>query len=130
MRLRVYLPTRTAVDEEVDKVGADGMEGRFQLLPRHVDYVTALQPGILQYWVNGEERLLAVNGGVLAKQGEEVLVSTPDAMEGESLEELHQAVGEAFQDLDERERRAYQAVQKMEADFVRRFVELEDYESL
>ncbi len=126
MRLQVLLPERVAVDQAVGKVFAEAENGAFCLLPRHVDFVAALVPGLLGFEdEQGHETLLAVDRGILVKCGEEVLVSTPRAIGGRPLGELQQAVQREIEELDERERRARSAVGKMEADFVRTLVNLE-----
>jgi len=125
MKLRVLLPTHVAVDEEVDQVNAEALNGAFCLLPRHADFVTALAPGILGYYQEEREWLLAVNGGTLVKCGEEVLVSTMEAVEGDDLGTLQRAVEKVFEEVGEREHRAHSALVKMEADFIRRFIEFE-----
>ncbi len=126
MKLRVLLPTHVAVEEDVRKVTAEAVDGSFCLLPRHVDVVAPLVPGILAFEAAAGERFLAVNGGLLVKCGDEVLVSTIGAVAGQHLEELEQAVEESFEHLNEREQRVRSAMEKMEADFVRRFIELQE----
>jgi F-type H+-transporting ATPase subunit epsilon len=126
MKLRVLVPERIEVDASVAKVKAEAEDGAFCLLPRHVDFVAALVPGLLLYEeASGEETLLAVDRGLLVKCGDEVLVSTTRAIGGRSLGELERAVEEQFKTLDQRQQRARAAIGKMEADFVRRLVELE-----
>jgi F-type H+-transporting ATPase subunit epsilon len=128
VRLRVILPTHGQIDEKVDKVIAEGRDGAFCLLPRHVDLAASLVPGILAFRKeSGEEVYHAVNGGILTKCGDEVRVSTPAAVGERSLGELERAVEEQFRSLDERERRARAAVAKIEADFIRGFLEMEDH---
>ncbi|MBD3308113.1 F0F1 ATP synthase subunit epsilon, partial [candidate division KSB3 bacterium] len=70
MKLRVLLPTRVLLDEEVTKVTAEAENGMFGILPRHVDFVTILVPGIVSFEIDGKEEFLAVDEGVLVKQGE------------------------------------------------------------
>ena len=125
MNLRVLLPTHVAVDEPVRKVIAEGAEGAFALLPRHADVVAALGRGLLIYESEAGERFLALNGGTLIKCGDEVLVSTPGAVQGDDLGALREAARNAFEATSEQERRARSALQRMEVDFVRRFVEFE-----
>jgi len=80
-------------------------------------------PGILTYRTSGRrENFMAVNGGILVKQGDTVEVATRMAVSGE-LGTLHETVNRFINDMDERERRARAAVARLEADFVRRFVE-------
>jgi len=53
------------------------------------------------------------------------LVSTPDAVIGPDLGELRRTVEEHFREFDEHETVARAAVARLEADLVRRFMELE-----
>ena len=126
MKLRVLTPTHVAVDAETDKVTAEGQSGSFCLLPRHVDYLAVLAPGLLAYTESGNEQFLAVNGGTLVKCGGEVLVSTTEAIPSTDLSEVRRTVEERFRDVSEREQKARTVMLRIEADFVRRFIELEE----
>lgn len=127
LRLRVFLPTETLVDEPATKVIAEAEDGAFCLLPRHVDFAAALVPGILIFVdADGEERLLAVDEGSLVKAGEEVRVSVFNAIAGADLGRLRQTVDETFLALDEHEREARSALARLEAGTLRGFVELEE----
>jgi F-type H+-transporting ATPase subunit epsilon len=125
MNLRVYVPSQVFEVVEVDEVIAESGPGQLRLLPRHIDFVaTALVPGILTYiTLEGDERFLAVDEGVLVKQGDEVFVSVRAAAKGE-LGELREAVERMVTDVDEKERSAQTAVARLEASFVSRFLEL------
>lgn len=126
MRLKVVTPTRTVLDAEATRILADGPEGAFGILPRHVDYATRLNAGILVFvGADGAERFLGVIEGTLVKCGPDVLVSTPRAIEGEDLGSLEERVAEAFAALDEEERVARTALARLEAGIVRRFIDLE-----
>lgn len=123
MKLRVFLPSDVFLDQDVDRVSAEGPEGAFGIRPRHLDMAAALVPGIFSYWtLGGNENFIAVNGGILVKQGDTVQVATRMAIFGE-LGLLHETVARFINDMDERERKARAAVARLEADFVRRFVE-------
>jgi F-type H+-transporting ATPase subunit epsilon len=123
LRLKIFHPSDRFLDEEVSKVVAEGPAGSFGILPRHLDMTSALVPGILSFWTSrGKEMFLAVNGGILVKQGEYVFVATRMAVAGD-LGALNKTVSEFLRDVDEKERQTRSAVAKLEADFVRRFVE-------
>ena len=125
MRLKVLLPSEVLIDEEVAKVVAEAENGSFALLPRHIDFVSALDPGILSYEsLEGEERFLAVDGGILVKAGPEVLVSTLNAVISTSLRELRETVETQFRVLSEQETSARSALARLEMGFIRRFLEL------
>lgn len=55
---------------------AEAENGSFGLLPRHIDVVTALVPGILAYVDgNGRQHLVGIDEGILVKCGDEVRVA-------------------------------------------------------
>jgi F-type H+-transporting ATPase subunit epsilon len=127
MQLKVLLPTQVLLSEEVIKVVAEAQNGSFCLLPRHIDFVTALASGILSYEraKGGKEIFIAVDGGVLVKEGETVSVSTRNAIRGPDLGTLKKTIEEKFKVLDDREKTARTAAAKIEAVFVRRFLEIQ-----
>jgi len=127
MRLKVLLPTEVLVDEAVSKVVAEAANGSFCLLPRHIDFVAALVPGILCFCTaDGGEQFAAIDQGTLVKCGEQVFVSTRDAVRGTALDQLRATVAERFLALDEHERVARSALARLEAGTIRRFIELEE----
>jgi F-type H+-transporting ATPase subunit epsilon len=126
MDLRIFLPARILLEDTASKVTAEGENGHFSLLPNHIDHVALLVPGLFSYEnEQGREAFLAVDQGVLVKVHSDVLVSTRDAVQGEDLGTLEATVREKFQVLDDRERAELSAVAKIEANFVRRFLELQ-----
>ena len=128
MNLKVLLPSRIFLEQEVSKVVAEAENGSFCLKPRHIDFVTALVPGLLSFTtMEGEEVFIAVDEGVLVKCGHEVLVSSRQAVRGPNLGQLKQMVREEFEKLDDYERSARSAVARLEANLVRRFLELQHH---
>lgn len=129
MRLKILTPTEVLVDEPVSKVLAEATNGSFCLLPRHLDWVAPLAAGILAFVPQGKksEVFLAVDEGILVKAGDEVLVSCLDAVTGPELNSLRQVVDERFKMLDEHERRSRDVVAKLEAGFIRRFLDTQKY---
>jgi F-type H+-transporting ATPase subunit epsilon len=124
LRLRVFLPTETLVDEPVTKVVAEAEDGAFCILPRHADWAAALVPGILLYTdPDGAEHLYAVDTGTLVKAGDEVRVACFNAVPGADLEGLRETVQEAFESLAEHDREARSALARLEAGTLRRFMQ-------
>ena len=125
MRLKILLPSHILIDEPVQKVIAEGWNGSFCLEPRHVDFVSALQPGLLQFIAeNGQEVFVAVDEGILIKCADEVLISAYNAIRGDDLDTLKDTVEHRFRQLDESERIARSALARLEAGVVRRFIQL------
>lgn len=121
--LKILLPAEIFINQEVTRVIAEAEDGCFCLLPRHIDYVAALVPGLLSFVSQEEnEEFLAVDEGILVKSGSEILVSTRNAMRGPDLGSLKQTVEEQFLALSEQEKKARSAIAKMESSFIRRFL--------
>jgi len=127
VRLKVLTPTEVVLDRSVAGLVAEGMNGHFGIRPRHIDFISALVPGLL-YFVpeaeEGEGQYLAVDQGILVKQGTEVYVSVRDAVSSGGLAELLDIVRSRYMVLDEKERGVRSAVARLESDFLRRLMEL------
>ncbi len=122
MHLKVLVPTEVFVDTKTTKIVAEAENGSFCLLPHHIDFVAALVPGILSYTLeNKEEVFLAINEGILVKRGNDVFVSTLQAVQDKDLETLQNTVTKNFRILDEREKLIRSALAKFEATIIRRF---------
>ncbi len=124
MTLKIILPTRVLVDAEVRRVVAEGGEGSFGLLPRHIDYTSVMPAGILSYReTDGTEWYVAVDEGVLVKQGDRVTVAARKGVRSRSLEDLHQLLEGELRDLDERERQSRSVLAMLEGGIVKRLHE-------
>jgi len=123
MKLKVLLPFRVFAEKEgVKRIVAESREGSFGLLPRRLDCVASLAPGILVFETEAEgEVFLAIDEGVLVKSGADVLVSVRNAIGGTDLGKLHEAVEREFLNLDEQEKSVRSVLAKLESGFVRRF---------
>lgn len=130
MNLKLLTPTRIIVDQRVSKVSAEAEHGSFTLLPQHIDFLAALVPGLLSFEDEaGQEEFVAIDQGVLVKQGAEVLVSCQQATRGGALEALRKKVRDEFEFLDDRERAAHAAAARLEASFLRSYLEFAEESS-
>jgi F-type H+-transporting ATPase subunit epsilon len=127
MRLKVLLPMKVFIDQDVNKVIAEAGNGYFCILPKHIDFVAALVPSILSFEYDGKEEFLAIDEGILVKCSSNVRVSTRRAVRSKDLGTLKQTLEEEFKILDEREKKTRSILAKLELDFARRFFKLRDY---
>lgn len=121
--LKIYLPTGIFIEKKVAKVKGESPVGGFCLLPRHIDYVTAVVSGIFSYTdLAGKEFFLALDNGILVKKGQEVMVAARRAVAGE-LGMLNREVEKMLEVRKEKEKLNRTTVAKLEAGFLRRFME-------
>jgi F-type H+-transporting ATPase subunit epsilon len=126
MWLKILLPSRVFVQQtEVLRIVAESSNGCFGILPQRRDCVASLVPGILSYeTATGEEVFIAVDTGLLVKNGAEVLISVRRAAGGGQLGELRALVKSEFLSLDEQERDLQMVLNKLESGFLAQFSDL------
>lgn len=127
MQLEILLPFKVFLaSETVSRIVVVTPSGSFGLLPRRLDCVTAVSPGILSYSTPaGVEVNVAVDQGVLIKTGARVRVCVRRAMTGTGLGDLRRAVEEEFLQLDEREHSMRSTLAALESGFIRRLAEVQ-----
>lgn len=130
MNLTLLLPEQILLDVRAAKIGGDAVNGSFVVLPHHIDFVTALVPGILTIQTVSspdrhpqdtppQPRYLAIDHGILVKRGASVWVSVLQAIQGDDLEHLDQVVEEEFRQMDERQKQTQTALAQLEVSFMR-----------
>lgn len=125
MHLKVILPTKILLELDVLKVNAEAENGMFCLLPHHLDFVATLAPSLLSFISSeDEEQFLAIDQGILVKQGDQVTVATQHAVQGGDLGILQQTVEQQFRLIDEREKIARSVLAKLEISTIKGFIEL------
>ena len=70
---------------------------------------------------------MAIDQGILIKQGNQVTVATQNAIEGGDLGKLKETVNQQFRLMDEREKNARSVLAKLEINTIRNFIELGEY---
>lgn len=126
MKLKISLPFAVFTEQtDVVEVIIETAEGSFGLLEHRLDCVAILVPGILTYRTEHTGELyVAIDQGLLVKNGEDIRVSVRRAYSGASLAQLRQAVSEEFLKLDEQHQVMRNVMAKLESGFVRRSVSL------
>jgi len=123
MKLKFIIPYKTVLEIDVNKITAPGSNGDFQILPKHVDGTWTLKAGILIIEAD-KDLYYAINQGVIVKQGNRVFISTIQAIQGDSLENLAETVEETLKVLSEKERKAREVLIKMEMETVKSFMDI------
>lgn len=126
MRLKVILPMKVLIDQEVTKVVAEAEDGSFGILPKHIDFVAALVQGIVSFESDNGEEFLAIDEGILVKCASDVTISTRKAVRSKDLGELKRIVENEFKTLDEREKKTRSILAKLEVDFTKRFLKMRE----
>ncbi|HEY4974675.1 MAG TPA: F0F1 ATP synthase subunit epsilon [Steroidobacteraceae bacterium] len=126
MHLKVLLPFGIFADQaDVARIVVQTRAGSCGLLPRRLDCVAALVPGILLYQCDAQpEVFVAVDEGVLVKTGQQVMISVRRAVAGTDLAQLRAAVEREFLALDAEQKSLRSSLMKIETGFISRLAGL------
>jgi len=126
MTLKILLPSKVfAYEKEVLSISAEALSGSFGLLPRRLDCVAALAPGILSYQLKtGNQVYLAIDQGILIKIGPSVVISVHNSIGGSDLKSLKVALRNQFIKINDQERSIRSVMAKMESSFLERFAKV------
>jgi F-type H+-transporting ATPase subunit epsilon len=124
MTLRVHLPFQIFLEKtRVTRLVTETIAGYYGFLPRRLDCVAALTPGLLFFETDAEgDAYLAIDEGVLVKTGPDVRVSVRRAFSGTDLGQLRQIVVREYLALDEHEQNVRRVMMKLETGLIRRLV--------
>jgi F-type H+-transporting ATPase subunit epsilon len=104
MRLRITTPLVVVIDEAgVLALRAEDATGSFGILPGHADFLTSLSVSVVRWTgADGVRHYCAVRRGVLSvTAGREIAVATREAISGNDLTTLDEAVLTRFRaDID------------------------------
>lgn len=125
MIFKVFSPIGVLLDTEIQKVDFEAIDGFFTLLPKHVDFVTALKTGILTYTTSDKkEHFMACNQGVLVKKGDEVHLSTKLGILDDNLEQLKKTIEIDFKEMEEARKETNKTMARLEVGLTKGLMQL------
>ena len=115
MNLQVYSPLEKVLQVDIQKVVFETPQGYYTLLPKHIDYVSALGTGIISYVsVGKEEGYLACHEGIVVKKGQQVTVSAQGLLFADTLEELQRNIAISYKENEEQRKELNMAMARLE----------------
>ena len=87
LRLEIITPVATVFSEDVEMVTLPAVEGEIGILPQHVPLMTQMVPGEMVVRKNGQDRFMAVGGGLVEITGDHVAILTDMALAAETIDE-------------------------------------------
>jgi F-type H+-transporting ATPase subunit epsilon len=124
MRLRIVTPLAVIVDEDALAVRAEDDSGSFGILPGHADFLTSLAISVVGWkGPDGTPHYCAVRRGMLSvSDGQDVAVTTREAVTGDDLDTLDGKVLERFRaDIEQQRSERFESNQ-LQLNAIRRIV--------
>lgn len=127
MLLTIYSPLGTILETQIKKVTFETVNGNYTLLPKHVDFVSAMNPNIVRYVdENKEEKFAACHRGIVVKKGKDVTISVQKAVLSDSVDELSKVIIEDFKKSEEQRKELNLAMARLEIGLLRGFKRLKE----
>jgi len=126
MTLRISTPIGQTLEIKTSQIDFEAIDGFFTLLPKHMDMISVLKPGILSYKVNDKKSYIACNKGVLVKKNDVVSVSTKLAILGTDLKELEEKIAVDFKEMEQERKEVNLAIAKLELGLTKGILSLKE----
>ena len=118
--LEILVPDAVVLTTRITGLQAADASGRFGLRPGHERFVTVLAPSLLIYTdPSGIERYVAVDGGVLSLEGDQVSVVTREAVLADKLEEIAERAATILDARHRQERQAHAEFEELQTALVK-----------
>jgi len=130
VELKVVTPTEVILSCPIQKITIEGIDGFRSLLPKHMDFITALKSGIMTYLtLDNKTKYLACNQGLFVKCGTQVSISTPWAIISDDLQHLKQHIKQAFQEMEQERKEVGVSMARLEIGLTKGLMQLRKEES-
>jgi len=125
VHLKVQTPTNTVLESDIAAVDFEAVDGHFTLLPKHADFVSIVNFGIIAVKLtDGKDLYIASNTGVLSKQGKNVNISVRNAIINEDINVLTGIIESEFKKFNEERKETNTAMARLEIGITRGFMKL------
>ncbi len=97
LKLTIITPKNIALEKAIDGVTVPSSEGEMTILPRHINLFALLNEGVVHYWEGEESEYLAIGGGYVETNGEDVrlLVSRAYGQDAIDMKQTEEALKDA-----------------------------------
>ena len=120
LKLEIVTPEKRVLEAEVDSVTVPTATGEAGILPNHASLISELKAGILTYSAKGATDQLAVTGGFVEVNDNNVAVLADSA---ETVEEINVETAKSERDAAEKELAANAAAPVEETEAIRQRID-------
>jgi len=86
IKFKIVTPERTVYESEIDQLTLPTAEGEITVLPNHIPLISVLAPGELIAKSGSEEIAMAVSGGMIEVQKNEITILADTAERAEEID--------------------------------------------
>jgi F-type H+-transporting ATPase subunit epsilon len=121
----IITPSHSKKIEKVSFFRAEDRSGSFGILPRHIEFLTILEPSIAIAVIEGQEEYFAFNGGILSFKKGILTVTTKEFVQSGELGELREIIERFSRQQREKESLFHLNMANLQKAFFKKIIELE-----
>lgn len=123
--IHIITPSHVKQVENVSFFRAEDRSGYFGILPRHIEFLTILEPSIAIAIIDGEEEYFGFNGGILAFKKDILTITTKEFVQSSKIGELKGIIEKFFKEREEKESIFNLNMKNLQKAFFKKIIELE-----
>ncbi|MDA3947059.1 MAG: hypothetical protein PF439_10315 [Helicobacteraceae bacterium] len=123
--VHIITPSHIEKVENVSSFRAEDSSGSFGILPRHIEFLTILEPSIAIALIEGEEEYFAFNGGILSFKKEILTITTKDFVQSSQIGELQGIIEKYLKEQQEKESIFHLNMKNLRKAIFKKIIELE-----
>jgi F-type H+-transporting ATPase subunit epsilon len=86
IKFKIVTPEKTVYEDSIDQLTLPTTEGEITVLPNHIPLISVLSPGELVIKKDGKEVAMAVSGGIIEVQKNEITILADTAERAEEID--------------------------------------------
>jgi F-type H+-transporting ATPase subunit epsilon len=123
--LHIITPADVKIINNVSFFRAEDKTGSFGILPRHIEFLSILEPSIAIAFIEDREEYFAFNGAILSFKNNLLIVTTKEFAQSNKIGELKEIIEVLFKEQQEKESTFHLNMQNLRKAFFKKIIELE-----
>lgn len=122
---KIITPQAVETVENISFFRAEDSSGSFGILPRHIEFLTTLEPSIAIAVIEDKEYYYAFNRGVLSFKGNALTITAKEFVQSREVSELLEMIKRSFKEQEEKERLFSDNIENLQKAFIKKLIEME-----
>ncbi len=123
--VHIITPSQIKKVDNISFFRAEDRSGSFGILPKHIEFLTILEPSISIALIDGKEEYFAFNGGILSFKKEILTITTKEFVQSSQIGELKGIIKKFFKEQDEKESLFHLNMKNLQKAFFKKMIEME-----
>ena len=122
---RIITPQAVETVKNISFFRAEDRSGSFGILPRHIEFLTILEPSIAIAAIEDKEYYYAFNGGALSFKNNALTITAKEFVQSDSISKLLEMIKYTFKEQEEKERLFSDNIENLQKAFIKKLIEME-----